>query len=175
MSELFTIKRILARRLPAEFGCTQCTPANAEPSIVEAGKRCRQATRIRHALRFGYKHIIHQDLASRRTSHRKLALDLDRLKPLHATLEYEAIDDVILGLRPNDHDVGNRRVRDPSLCAGKPGAVLMPARPRHHAAGVGAMIRLGQAETAELFGARHGRQITLPLFLTAEQVDRHHS
>ena len=43
-----------------------------------------------------------------------------------------------------------------------------------HAAGIGTMIWLGQAKTADKFTGRELRQIFLPCRLVAELVDRHH-
>ncbi len=77
--------------------------------------------------------------------------------------------------RPDDGQVGESRIADPALlsvqdpfvAAALRGGGKSARRPR-------ADLGLGQPEGADLFGARHRRQPTLPLLAGAAQVDRSH-
>jgi hypothetical protein len=82
--------------------------------------------------------------------------------------------DGVVELRPHDREIGDRRICDPHL-----GAVeLEPARhllgPRDHRAGIGAVVRLGQAEAADQFAGRELGQIFTPLRFGAVGEDRMH-
>ena len=78
------------------------------------------------------------------------------------------------GLRPDDEDVGDRRVRDPHLAAGEAVAARHLLRARDHRRGIGAVVRLGEAEAADPLAGGQLRQVLLLLRLGAELVDRHH-
>ena len=77
-------------------------------------------------------------------------------------------------LRPDDEHVGDRRVADPGLRAVQAVAARDLFGPRFHAAGVGARVRLGQAEAADELATRQARQVFLPLRRVAIGVDRIH-
>ena len=77
-------------------------------------------------------------------------------------------------LRPHDGDVGDRRIGDPGLGAGQPIAARHLLGARHHRAGIGAVVGLGQPEAAEQFAGRHLRQIFAALRLGAVGIDRLH-
>src|SRR6185369_14521476 len=93
-------------------------------------------------------------------------------------LHHEAADaDVpgaVVGLRPNHRHVGQGAVGDPLL-----GAVQHPLGPHllrggAHAAGVGAEVRLGEAEAADRLAGREAGDPAVLLLLRAEGVDRVH-
>src|SRR3546814_4750579 len=77
-------------------------------------------------------------------------------------------------LAPDDEDVGHRRVGDPHLGALQAIAAVDLAGAGRHAAGVGAEVGLGEAETADPFAGRQLRQVLLALRLAAVGVDRVH-
>ena len=56
---------------------------------------------------------------------------------------------------PDDRDVGDRAVGDPHLGAVQDPVVAVASRARAHRAGVGAGVRLGQAEAADRLAGRH--------------------
>ena len=82
--------------------------------------------------------------------------------------------DAVLGPGPDHGDVGDAAVGDPHLGAGKNpvGAVLPGEGP--HAARVGTVIGLGQAEASDRFPGRHPGQPLVFLFLRPEAPDRVH-
>ena len=96
-----------------------------------------------------------------------------RREPLGAALDQEAADDAV-ELGPDHREVSDRRVGDPHLGAGEPVAARRLLRARHHRAGIGAVIGLGQAEAADDLARCELRQILLALRLAAIGEDRVH-
>ena len=91
-----------------------------------------------------------------------------------AFFEHKPADLAAVVLGPDDKHVGNRRVGDPHLGAGKAVAAVDLAGAGDHAAGVGAVVGLGQAEAADpLAGGQLGQVLLLGGFV-AEFMDRHH-
>ena len=76
--------------------------------------------------------------------------------------------------RPHHEHVGDRRVGNPHLGAGQPVAVGGLLGAGLHAAGIGAGIRLGQAEAADPLAGGELGQVFLALVLVAIGVDRVH-
>ncbi len=174
LAEGAALKRVVARRVPAEFGGAERPPGDAVARVVEAGEGALEAGDARQEVLVGDEDVGHGDLAGDRGAQRELAFDLRRRQPLHAALEDEAADALVLGLGPDDHDVGDGRVADPHLGAVQDIAAVDLARAAFHAAGIGAVIRLGQAEAADPFAGGELRQVFLPLRLGAEGMDRVH-
>ncbi len=81
---------------------------------------------------------------------------------------------VLGGLRPHHEYVGDRRVGNPHLGTGEPIAVGRLLGAGLHAAGIGAGVRLGQAEAADPLAGRKLGQIFLALVLVAIGIDRVH-
>ena len=75
---------------------------------------------------------------------------------------------------PHHEHVGDRRVGNPHLGTGEPVAVRGLLGAGLHAAGIGAGIRLGQAEAADPFAGGELGQIFLALVLVAIGIDRVH-
>ena len=93
-----------------------------------------------------------------------------------ALLKHEAADlaAVRVRLRPDDEDVGDRRVGDPHLGAREDVAALDLLGAGAHATGVGAGVGLGQAEAADPFAGRQFRQVFPALLLGSISEDRVH-
>src|SRR6185312_137705 len=121
-----------------------------------------------------HEDIGHGDLAGNRGTQAELPLDLGRREPLHAALQDETPDAVVLGLGPHHHDVGDGGIADLHLGAIQHIAAIDFARPALHPAGIGAVVRLGQPEAADPFARRQLGEIFLPLPLGAEREDRVH-
>ena len=104
-------------------------------------------------------------------------MDVGGLESGPVGLDDEAANQVVLvlHLRPDDGDVGDRAGGDPHLLAVQHVAVAVLARAGAHRAGIRAGIRLGQPEAAENLALRHLRQILLLLLLAAEGVDGIHA
>ena len=122
---------------------------------------------------FRHDGAVEHDLAGDGGAQRQLAFDLRRRKSLGAALDDEAAD-LAVELRPDHRDVGDRRVGDPHFGAGEAIAAGDFFGARHHRAGIGAVIGLGEAEAADEFAGRELRQIFAPLRLAAVGVDRVH-
>src|SRR5579871_593360 len=78
----------------------------------------------------------------------------------------------VLGLRPDDGDVGNRTVGDPHLRPIENPIVAVAPRKGAHAGGVAAEIGFGQAETTDQLASSHRWQQAALLLLIAETIDR---
>jgi hypothetical protein len=117
-----------------------------------------------HAL-FGHEHVVHLDLPGRGRAQAELALDLGRAQAIRALVEEETADHVILGLGPHQEQIGDRRIGDPGLGAAQAVAACGPARAGGHRAGIGAVVRLGQAEAADHLARGQARQELLALRL----------
>ena len=77
-------------------------------------------------------------------------------------------------LRPDDEHVGERRVADPGLGADESIAAIDLLGPRDHAAGIGTMVGLGEAEAANRLPGRHPGQPLVLLLLRPVPPDRVH-
>jgi hypothetical protein len=119
-AELLAVERVLPRGVPARFRRAERAPGNAVARAVEhPNGPLRPRT-------FGSRFSSGTATSSITISpvmdgaQAELAFDLRRREPLHALLEDEAADHAVVGLRPDDEDVGDRRVRDPHLAARQP-------------------------------------------------------
>jgi hypothetical protein len=74
---------------------------------------------------------VEYDFAGDGDPQRKLALGLGRVEPLHTAFDDEAADYVV-EFRPNDRNVGDRRVENPGLAAGQPKAAGNALGPSRH-------------------------------------------
>ena len=101
-------------------------------------------------------------------------MDRGRRESLRAFFREEAADASVLGLRPDEEEIGDRRVADPGLGAREAVAARDFLRARLHARRIGAVVGLGQAEAADQLSFRELRQVLLLLSLGAELVDRRH-
>src|SRR5215204_4580461 len=173
-AELLALERVLPRRVPAELGRAHGAPGDAVAGPVEAAERAFQPRGVRQKRLFPDLDPVHDDFAGYRGAERQLAADLRRREALHALLEHEAANLVVVRrrLRPDDEDVGDGRVRDPRLGAGEAIAARRLLGPGLHAAGVGAGVGLGQAEAADPLARGEPRQVLLALRLVAIGIDR---
>ena len=178
-AELLAVQRVLARGVPAEFGRAQGAPGDAEASAVQAGEGAFQALHLGEGVLLGREHVVHDDFAGDRGAQAHLAVDGRGGEALHALVQDEAADgadSAALGhfLGPDHEHVGHRAVGDPHLAALEPVAAIDLVGARGHAAGVGAVVGLGQAEAADEFTTGQLGQVLLLLRFGAEFVDGHH-
>src|ERR1700734_1332483 len=108
---------------------------------------------------------------------RDLVLDLfDAKARRRLVLDDETLDLVVGDIaRPDNRDVAPRSVADPPLLAIEdPGVALSLGGGQQAAARTRSHQRFGQAETADLFEARHRRQPLLLLLLRSVDINRAH-
>ncbi len=155
LAELLAVEAVLAGAVPAILRRAHRAPGDAVAGAVEAAERPLEPGDVGQQRVLADLDVLHHDLAGDRRAQRELAADLRRRQALHALLQDEAADLVVVRrrLRPDDEDVGDRRVRDPHLRAVEPVAVGGLLGARLHAARIGAGIGLGQAEAADPFAA----------------------
>ena len=163
-------------REPAILRRAHRAPGDAVAGAIEAAERPLESRDVRQKRALRRLDIVEHDLAGDRGAQGKLALDLRRGEALHALLEDEAADLVVVRarLRPDDEHVGERRVADPGLGADEPVAAVDLLGSRRHAAGIGAGVRLGEPEAADELAAREAGQVLAPLVVVAIGVDRIH-
>jgi hypothetical protein len=122
----------------------------------------------------GAEHLVHHDLAGDAGAQADLSVDRRSRQTFRALVEDEAADLAFVVLGPDHEHIGDRAVGDPHLRAAELVAACDLPGARDHAAGVGAVVRLGQAETADPLAGGEPWQVLLLLCFGAELVDRHH-
>src|SRR5258707_3988794 len=131
---------------------------------------CGIAERIAalQAVRLGYPHILQGDLAVLDHLERNLVLDLlDAETGRRLVLDNESLHLIVAEIaRPDDGNVAPWRVADPPLLAIENPAIAFTLGCRGQTAARSRTDqRLGEAEAADLFHARHRRQPFLLLLL----------
>ncbi|VTQ56890.1 Uncharacterised protein [Stenotrophomonas maltophilia] len=149
-------------------------PADAVTGLGQAAQRSLQALHVRQAVAVGHAHVVEEQRTGQRRAQAHLVLDFLRGEAGHALLQHEALD-AVLGLRPDDGQVGHRAAGDPHLAAADAPVIAVAHRTGLHAGRIGTAVRFSQAETADQFAACHRRQPLLALFLAAIGVDRVHA
>ena len=173
-AKLFAVEGVLARGVPAELGGTQRAPADAIAGGVEAGERAFQAAHVGEGVFFRAEHVVHDDFTGDRRTQANLAVNRRGAQALPAFFQDKAANLARVILGPDHKHIGDRAVGDPHLRAGQAVAAVDLFRAGDHRAWVGAVIRLGEAEAADVFAAGQFGQVLLLGRFVAEFVDRHH-
>ena len=177
-AELLAVQHVLAGAVKAVFGRAQRAPGDAVARAVQTGERAFQAAHVRERVFFGAEHLVHHDLAGDRGPQTHLAVDRRGAQALAAFFQDEAANLAALGpfaiFGPHHKHVGDGRVGDPHLGTRQAVATWHLFGAGDHAAGVRAVIGLGQAETAHPLAAGQFGQELLLLRLGAKLVDGHH-
>jgi hypothetical protein len=173
-AELLAIKHVLPRRVPTTFSGAERAPGNSIARGVEASERALQTLDAREQVFLRDKQVLHENLPRGGRAQANFAVKHRRRKSLPSFLENETPDNLVIGFGPNHEYIGNRAVGDPSLGAREPIAAGGLARARDHAAGIGAVIGLGQPKAADGLTSSHRRKIFLLLLLGAELENRQH-
>src|SRR5262249_19248808 len=135
------------------------------------------AAHVRQAIRVGDAALVEDDLAGFARAEAHLAVDARRLEPLHAALDDEPLDRLVVpvvDLRPDDGDVRERRARDPHLRPGDYPRVAVFSCARGHRPGIGAAVGLGETEAADHLPLRHLGEILLLLLFASVRPDGVH-
>ena len=165
--------RVLERRFEAGAGRADRAPDDPVAGLVEAGERAFQRAHLGQDGVGGQAHVVEQQLGGDRGAQAELLVDVLGGEALGALGDEEAAD-ALVGLRPDDGDVGDRAVGDPHLLAVQDPVVAVAAGAGPHRAGVRAGVGLGQAEAADRLAGGHPRQPLLLLLLRAPAPDREH-
>src|SRR5690606_11023770 len=120
---------------------------------VQAGERAAQAADVREGVFFRAEDDVHDDFTGDRGAQTDLAVDGRGGQAFPAFFQNEAADFAGVILGPDHEHVGDRAVGDPHLGAGQAVAAFDLAGAGDHRARVGAVVRLGQAEAADVFAA----------------------
>ena len=173
-AKLLAVQHILAGAVEAVLGSAQRAPSDAVARAVQAGERAFQAAHVGESVFLGAEHPVHHDLAGDRRTQTHFAVDRRRAQARSTLVQDEAADRAFVVLGPHQKYIGDRRVADPHLGARQAVAAGHLLRAGDHAAGVRAVVGLGQAEAADPLAARQLGQVFLLLRLGAELIDRHH-
>jgi hypothetical protein len=165
-AELDAVEAVLSRGVPAELGRAHGAPGDAEAGLVQAAEGAAEARGVGQEVGFRDEDLVHHQLAGDRGLHGELALDLGRREAGAAGLDDEAAD-ASVELGPDHGEVRDGAVGDPGLGAADLVAAVDGDGARLHAAGVGAVVGLSQAEAADQFAAGQARQILLALVFRA--------
>jgi len=172
-AELLALERVAARGMPAEFGRAHRAPGDAVAGLVETAEGAAETADLGEDVLLGHEDAIHHDLPRDRGAQGHLARDLRKGESLHPALDEEAAD-LAVELGPDHADIGDRAVGDPRLAAREQVAPVGLLGARAHAAGIRAVVRLGEAEAAHELPACEPGEETLALGLRAVGVDRMH-
>ena len=165
----------VAQHFPeAGDGGADRTPGDAVTGLVQATQRPLQALHVGQAVGVRHAHIVEEQRTGHRGAQAHLVLDFLGAEAGHALLQHEALDAVV-GLRPDDGDVGQVAVGDPHLAAGDQPVVAVAHCAGLHVGRVGTAVRFGQTEAADHLAGGHVRQPAQALFFAAEGVDRMHA
>src|SRR5262249_21201563 len=118
--------------------------------------------------------VAESESASDRRAERPFAVYVPRFEARSSFFDEETADFVIFALGPHDGDVGDGAAGDPHFFAVEDVLVSFFNGAREHTAGVGAELRFGQAEAADLFSLLEQREPFLFLRVAAERIDRIH-
>ena len=162
------------RFVEAGDGGTDRSPGDAVTRLGEAAQRPLQALHVGQAVRFGNAHVVEEQRTGDRGAQAHLLVDFLGSEAGEVLLHHEALDAVV-GLRPDDGDVGQVAAGDPHLGAVEDPVGTIAPGVGLHAGRVGAAMRLGQAEAADHLARRHVRQPAQALLFTAVGVDRVHA
>jgi len=149
-------------------------PGDAVARLREAGQRTLESFHARQQVRFRHHDVVEEQRGCDRRAQGELAFDFRRVKTLHAFLDDEA-PDAIVRHRPADAQVGDRAIGDPHLRAVDDPVAAFLLRVGLHVRRVGAAVRFGEAEAADLPAARHVRQPLLFLLVIAKGEYRVHA
>src|SRR5690606_10647418 len=165
---------VVQRLVQAGDGGADRTPGDAVAGLGQAAQRTLEALDVGQAVGLGHAHVVEVQGAGHRGAQAHLVLDLLGGEAGRALLHDEALD-ALVGLRPDDGDVGQVAVGDPHLRAVEHPVAAILAGVGLHVGRVGAAVRLGQAEAADHLAGGHARQPLPPLLLRAVGVDRVHA
>ena len=161
------------RRLQRRPRGAQGAPDDAEARLVEAAQRPLEPGHLGQHRVGRQPDGVEDELAGHRRAQRHLVLDLGCREP-GCVRGYDEPADALVGLRPDDGDVGDGAVGDPHLATVEHPVVAVAAGAGAHAGRVRPVVGLGQAEAADRLTGGHARQPLRLLLLGPEAPDREH-
>ena len=174
--ELLALHPVAMGTQPAILRCAHDTPGNAVARAVQAAEGPAHAAGVRKQRVLRHLDVLHDDFPGDGGTQAQLALDLRGGEALHALFQDETAHLAVVGvgLRPDDEDIGDRRVGNPGLRTVQHVAAVGLRRAGLHPAGIRTCIGFGQAEAAYGLARGEFRQVFLPLRVGAVGMDREH-
>ena len=174
LAELLAVHGVLTGAGVAVLSSTQRTPGNAEACAVQTSERALEAAHIGEGIFFRAKHFIHHNFAGDTGTQANLAVNGGSAQAFPAFLQHKAANGAAVVLGPDHKHIGNRAVGNPHFGAAQGVASGYFLGAGDHAAGVRAMVGLGQAKAADPLASGQLGQVLLLGRLGPEFVDGHH-
>ncbi len=178
LAELLALFRVIARRLVGRPRHADRLRGDADAPALEIGERDLQAHAFRaEPIGDGHAHVLEDEGAGVGGMLAELQLhpldaEAGRIRR-HDEGRQPGLPLVGIGHREDDRDLRVLPRGDELLGAVDDVMIALAPRARADRGGVGARVRLGQAEAADPLAARHGLQIFLTLRVVAVIQDRH--
>ena len=174
VTELLSGLRVVEGGMERREGGPERAPRDPVAGLGEARERALQPGGPAEAVRLSDAAVGEHELRGHRRAQRVLSLVLDGGEPRYAALDEEPSHEPFVVLRPDDRDVGDRAVGDPGLLARQDPAVAVAPGAGPHRAGVGAEVRLGEAEAPDRLAAGEEGDPAVLLLLRPPGHDRVH-
>jgi hypothetical protein len=110
-------------------------------------------------------HVLRRDLRVLDNAERGLSRDELWIEARHTAFDNVAANVAIVTARPDDDVISERRVANPAFVAVEHVRVAVTMRAGFEEVHVGAVVRLGEVESANLLEPRHGWEPALLLFI----------
>src|SRR5579884_633440 len=162
-SKLHALPRIVPRDFVGGHCMTYGLPGNTGTGSSQHPRGIFEATRIGQPIFGGHTHVCERDIGLPDGPLGHLAGHDLWFEARSAFFDQEASHLALVIARPDDGDIGKRGVANPTFGAIDDVFVAITPRARFEHHGVGAVIRLGQAKSADLLHTRHERQPALLL------------
>ncbi len=173
-AELLAALGVRERRVVGGDGVSERRPGAGAARPGEDTGGVLEAVRAGQAVRRRHLDVLERDLSLPDRAQRALALDHLGLVSGSSLLDQEPVDLAVLAAGPDHDDVGDAAGPDPPLGTVQHVGVADAPRARLEPDGIGAVIRLGERERAQLLETGHPRQPAVLLLLGAEHRDRLH-
>ena len=159
---------------PAGLGGADRAPTDAIAGLGQATQWTLQALDLGQAVGIGDAHIVQIQGRSHRGAQAHLVLDFLGRETGGVGRHDKALH-TLIGLRPDDRDLGQIAVGDPHLGAIDDPIPAITAGVGLHVGRIGATMWFGQAKAADDFASGHARQPFAFLLLAAIGKDRIHA
>ena len=169
LAELDALLAVTQRGVVAFHGHAERTPSDAVAGAIQAAERSTQAALVRKQVALGHLHVVEHEFAGGAGAQGELPMRGGGGEAFHAAFHDQAMDTAfgVLGFGPHHREVCEGRIADPHLGPVQQVVVAHVLEGGDHAAGVAAVVGLGEAEAADLLALDHVGQPLLLLLLAA--------
>src|SRR5208337_3462278 len=142
--------------------------------LIQAAKWTPQAGDAGEEIFLWNLAIAERQAGSHRSAQRPFSVNVPRLETRSSLFHQESANFFVFAFGPNHGNIGEGAIGDPHFFAVENVTASLFRRPRQHASGIGAELRLREAEGANRFpGAQTGKPLIF-LRVAAKSEDRVH-